>query len=402
MSVSLATLFTGIPLSNPFLLASAPPTATADMIERAFAAGWGGAVLKTLAQTEHNPLTNVTPRICAVKHTKRVLGYVNNELGTMKGIDHWLEGMVRIKRNWPERALVASMLYGGTPLEAQWRDVPQKCQQAGADALELNFSCPHGSAEEGGLASIADSAEAIQRVLGWVRESTTLPIWVKLPAYCDLERATRLCEEHGAQSITVINTLNCLPGIDIHTSHPLLSVDGNGAFGGLSGSAIKPIALRSVVMTRKACGLAVSGVGGISNWQDAAEFVLAGAGSLQVCTAVMQHGYGIIDDLYSGLAAWLEERDFASVAEAVGNALPYVMPHRALSREYRAVAVCRETCTCCGACAVSCRDSGYQAIAWEKGQRPKIDPSRCDGCGLCASVCPAESMCMKSRAYSLS
>lgn len=395
MPASLATLFTGIPLSNPFLLASAPPTATADMIERAFAAGWGGAVIKTLAQVEEKPLTNVTPRICAVRHKKHILGYVNNELGSMKGIDHWLENMLRIKQNWPQRALVASILYGGTPQEAQWRDVSQKCEQAGADALELNFSCPHGGAEEGGAASIADSADAMHRVLGWVRHSTRLPIWVKLPAYCDLKKATRLCEEDGAQAITAINTLNCLPGINIHNSHPLLAVDGSGAFGGLSGPAIKPIALRSVVMARKAGGLAVSGVGGISTWQDAAEFVLAGAGSLQVCTAVMQRGYGIIDTLCEGLAAWLEEREFANFSEAVGDALPHVVTHRALHRQYRVVASCDEaTCTRCGACAVSCRDSGFQAITWKKDHLPTIDSTRCDGCGLCASVCPASSIHM--------
>ena len=396
MLPSLATHFTGVSLPNPFLLSSAPPTGTPEMIERAFAAGWGGAVIKTLAQTEQAQLTNVTPRICAVRSGKRVIAYANNELGTMKTVDDWLEGMARIKKNWPAHALVASMLYGGAPRETQWREVARQCEQAGADALELNFSCSHGGAEEGGLASIADNVTVMRRVLGWVREATSLPVWVKLPAYCHQEKAASLCEQDGAQAITVINTLNCLPGIDIATSRPHLAVEGKGAFAGLSGPAVKAIALRSVVLARRSCGLAVSGVGGISTWRDAAEFLLAGAGCVQVCTAVMRHGYGIIGELCSGLAGWLEGRGFGSVAEAVGHALPHVVPHRNLSRTFRVHAVCRtDLCTRCGACCVSCRDSGYQAIAWREGHYPVVDAGRCDGCGLCVESCPVGGMTMQ-------
>lgn len=385
----LTTTFTGIPLRNPFLLASAPPTTTADMIERAFAAGWGGAVIKTLAQDEEAPLRNVTPRICAVRQGNRVLAFANNELGTMKTVDDWLQDMARLKERWPDRALVASMLYGGTPQEPQWRRVAAKCEQAGADALELNFSCPHGPAEEGGLARIADDMALMGRVLAWVRQSTRLPIWVKLPAYCRLHGAARVCQDGGAQAITAINTLNCLPGINIHTSRPFLAVDGAGAFAGLSGPAVKPIALRSVVMARQASNLAVSGVGGVSTWEDAAEFILAGAGTVQVCTEVMRRGYGIIESLCHGLEEWLTQREFSSLDAAIGQALPHVVSHRALSRKARVRAhVDAATCLSCGACAISCRDSGYQAIQWREGEIAAVTPHRCDGCGLCVEICP--------------
>lgn len=395
MSSALSTVFTGITLANPFLLASAPPTTNPDMIMRAFEAGWGGAVIKTIAQEEHSPLTNVTPRIQAVRHRGRMLGFVNNELGTMKHVDEWLEGIARIKARFPQHALVASILYGGTPQEAQWRAVASQCQQAGADALELNFSCPHGCAEKGGGASIAEDADFMRQVLGWVRQSSTLPLWVKLPALCSLEMASRLCEAEGAQAITLINTIPSLAGIDIHTSRPVLAVKGQGAFGGLSGPAIKTIALRCVVQVRKGCGLPVVGVGGIDNWQDAAEFLLAGAGALQVCSAVMHRGYGIIDEMCQGLEQWLKARSFASLDEAVGQALPHMVAHQHLSRQWRVYAqVNPDTCKRCGICVTSCRDSGYQAIADDATHMPVVDRKQCSGCGLCAQVCPTGSMTM--------
>lgn len=395
MSSVLSTVFTGITLPNPFLLASAPPTTTPDMIMRAFEAGWGGAVIKTITQKENPTHTNVTPRIQAVRHQGRMLGFANNELGTMKHVDEWLEGIARIKARFPQHALVASLLYGGTPLEDQWRAVAAQCQQAGADALELNFSCPHGCSEEGGGASIAENIDFMRQVLGWVRQSSTLPLWVKLPAMCSLEKAARVCEAEGAQAVTVINTISSLPGIDINTSRPVLAVNGQGAFGGLSGPAIKTIALRCVVQVRKGCGLPVVGVGGIDNWQDAAEFLLAGAGALQVCSAVMHRGYSIIDDLRRGLEQWLETRSFSSLDEAVGQALPHMVAHQDLSRQWRVHAHLHpDTCTRCGACFTSCRDSGYQAITWEKRNVPVVDKEQCSGCGLCAQVCPAGSMGM--------
>lgn len=400
MLMTLQTTFIGLSFQNPFLLASAPPTTSRDMIARAFEAGWGGAVIKTLAQVEPHALTNVTPRIRAVRsgHAGRIMGFANVELGTMKRIEDWLEDMAALKRGFPDRVLVASMLYGGAPVEAQWRDVARQCGQAGADALELNFSCPHGGAEEGGLSAIANRENSIRQVLGWVRASTSLPILVKLPVMCDLDTASRAAAEAGADAVTVINTINSLPGIDIETFAPLLAVDGKGAFGGLSGPAVKPIALRCVAQVRKACPLPVSGVGGVSDWHDAVEFFLAGAGTVQVCSEVMRRGYGVIDDLCAGTARWLERKGFARLEDAVGLALPHIVPHRELRRDWRVRAVCTaETCRRCGLCAVSCRDAAYQAITWEEGATPRVNAEQCDGCGLCVQICPTGSMVLVAR-----
>ncbi len=398
MTISLTTGFAGLDLPNPFILASAPPTATRAMIERAFAAGWGGAVIKTLAQKEDDALTNVRPRIRAVRARGRIIAFANMELGSMRVAEEWLDDIAALRRSFSDRVLIASLLYGGAPREIQWRRAARLCQEAGASALELNVSCPHGGAEEGGLSAIANRLDLLGEVIGWVRSATTLPLLIKLPMACDLAGAARAALAAGADAITAINTISALPGIDVETFTPAMAVDGRGAFGGLSGRAIKPIALRCVVQIGQACQLPICGVGGVYDWQDAAEFLLAGAGCVQVCSAVMEHGYGVIGDLTAGLSAWLERKNLPSVGAAVGLARPHIVSHRALSRA-RAQAVCDEDrCARCGACAVSCADSGYQAVAWTKGRPPSFDAARCDGCGLCREVCPTGSLKLAASA----
>ncbi len=358
------------------------------MIERAFAAGWGGAVIKTLAQTESTALSNVRPRIQAIRSRGKIVSFANIELGSMRTTEDWLDDIAAIRRGFPDRALIASLLYGGAPREQGWRETARMCAEAGVTALELNVSCPHGLAEEGGLSAIANKLELLAEVVGWVRSSVSLPLLVKLPMACDLEAAARTAQHAGADAITAINTISALPGIDVESFSPKLAVDGHGAFGGLSGRAIKPIALRCVAQIRKACLLPVSGCGGVYTWEDAAEFLLAGAGSIQICSAVMEYGYGIIDELLAGLSSWLERKELSSVQAAIGLALPHIVPHRSLRRA-AAYAVCNEEkCARCGICSTSCTDSGYQAISWIAEQHPQIDAGLCDGCGLCLQVCP--------------
>ncbi len=385
---SLHTEFAGISLPNPFILASAPPTNSREMLERAFTAGWGGAVIKTISQYESDALSDVRPRIRAVRSGRAITSFANIEQGSARGAEEWAEDIAAIRRAFPEHALIASILYGGSPKEEAWRSAAKICEQAGASALELNVSCPHGGAEEGGMAAIANDLELLGRVITWVRSSTTLPILVKLPMACDFEAAAITAKNNRADAITAINTISSLPGIDIESFTPRLSVGGKGAFAGLSGRAIKPIALRCVAQAKTASNLPICGVGGIYSHEDAAEFLLAGAGCVQICSAVMEHGYGIINDLTTGLTAWLERKNLTSVQDAVGLALPNIAKHRALARSTSVAEYAQEICAKCGSCATSCTDSGYQAISWAKGEYPRIDHNRCDGCGLCAQVCP--------------
>ncbi|QTX31368.1 NAD-dependent dihydropyrimidine dehydrogenase subunit PreA [Aminithiophilus ramosus] len=397
MDVTLQTTFLGVKLKNPFLLASAPPTRSREMIERAFEAGWGGAIIKTLTQVEEPARRNVRPRIRALRESGRVWGFTNMELASMRSTEEWLADLAAIKKGYPDRGLGASLLYGGRPDERQWRAVARSCEDTGVDWLELNLSCPHGGAEEGGEFSIGSRPEAIREVVGWVREATSLPLIVKLPAFSDIQAGTKASMEAGADAVALINTLNALSGIDLDSWRPLPSVAGQSAFCGLSGRAVKPVALRCVALAAS-MDVPVSGMGGICDWRDAAEFLLAGASSLQVCSAVMERGYGIVDDLCRGLLAYLREKGCSSPDDLVGGALPHVVPHASLSRESPVTARClQERCLRCGACFVSCRDAGHQAIEWRVGEYPAIDPDRCDGCGLCVGLCPSGSLSMGAR-----
>ena len=360
---ALSTTFTGLSFINPFLLSSAPPTSNRAMISRAFDAGWGGAVIKSLSQVENPPQSNVRPRIEAVKYRGKVIGFVDIELGTMRSLDDWLHDIHGLKKDYPDRVLVASMLYGGSPIEAQWRDTAAACAEAGADALELNFSCPHGGSESGGVGSIAQSPEAIRRIIGWVRAAAPIPIWVKMPAMPGLADAVKVCLASGANAISLINSVHAIPGIDIDTFTPLPAVGGKGSSSGLGGPAIKPISLHAVLQTAQAVhGVPITGIGGISTWHDAVEFFLAGAGLVQLCSEVMLHGYEIINGLCQGLEGYMQAKGFASVEQFRGLALPNMALHKDLRREPHMVAQ-NDTLKCrrCGACFIACKDAGYQA-----------------------------------------
>lgn len=392
----LSTTFTGLSFINPFLLSSAPPTSNRAMISRAFEAGWGGAVIKSLSQVEDPPQSNVRPRIEAVKYHGKIIGIVDIELGTMRSLDDWLHDIHGLKKDYPDRVLVASMLYGGAPVEAQWREAAASCAEAGADALELNFSCPHGGSESGGVGSIAQSPEAIRKIIGWVRQSASIPIWVKMPAMPGLPEAAKVCLAAGANAISLINSVHAIPGIDIHNFSPLPSVGGKGSTSGLCGAAIKPISLHAVFQTAQAIpGVPITAIGGISDWHNAVEFFLAGAGTVQLCTEVMLRGYGIIDGLRRGLEDYLREKGFGSLDELRGLALGNISLHNALRREPK-VAARNDAAKCkrCGVCFTACKDAGYQAVNWKKGEAAQIIPDLCDGCGLCVQICPADSLAL--------
>jgi len=394
---TLKTTFAGITMPNPFMLSSAPPTTNCEMVARSFDAGWGGAVLKTMAYNL-NLVRNVNPRITAVKSGKNIQGFTNFELGSPKPIDKWLEDARWLKERFPEHTVFVSLLHTEGLVEDQWREVTRMFNEAGIDGYELNFSCSHGMAEGGGGAQVGGNENAIRMVTSWVREETDKVVMPKLPAMVpDLAGKAKAAKSAGADAIAAINTLNSLPGIDLHTFCPYPSVDGNSAFQGLSGRAIKPVALRSVAQIAAGCDLPVSGMGGIYTWQDAAEFILAGAGSLQVCSSVMEYGYGIVESIKKGLLAYMEEMGFECIGDFCGKALPHIKAHNSLPRSYKLHAeVNKERCIGCGRCVASCADSAYSAISLQE-KKAQVDSDRCDGCGLCSQICPAGAIGMYLR-----
>lgn len=390
MAERLRTTFTGVGFPNPFLLASAPPTRTADMMKRALEAGWGGVVTKTIGL---EGATNVRPRFAFWKDDDRIMGMTNFELISDKGLDHWVDQIADIKAAFPDRRVVASIM-GSTDF-VEWKILAGAVEAAGADAVELNVSCPHGMPEQHMGAFMGQDPGLIQGATEAAVAGTSLPVWVKLtPNVTDIAQMALAAQQAGAHALTAINTVAGLMGIDIDTFQPLPSVANRGAYGGYSGRGIKPIALRAVSTTAAATGLPVSATGGIATWQDAAEFLLAGASTFQVCTEVMARGLLIIDDLIDGLAAYLESKGFESLDAACGKALPHIGDYGELDARAPARAeVDPAACISCGRCETACTDGGFQAISMDD-TAAHVDPATCDGCGLCQAVCDYSAIAM--------
>jgi dihydropyrimidine dehydrogenase (NAD+) subunit PreA len=386
----LSTQFTGISFPNPFILASAPPTRTGDMMKRAFEAGWGGAATKTIGL---QGAVNVRPRFGFLKERNRVVGMTNFELISEKGLDHWVDEIADVKAAFPDHPLIASIMGSVEPVD--WEILAKAVEAAGADAIELNVSCPHGMPEQHMGAFMGQDPELIRAATAAVAGVAGVPVWVKLtPNVTDIAAMAVAAKEAGADAVAAINTVAGLVGIDIETFEPLPSVAQRGAYGGYSGRGVKPVALRAVSSIAAAADVPVSGCGGITIWEDAAEFMLAGAGTLQVCTAVMLNGYGIIDDLNQGLSSYLERKGFETYADAVGRSLPLIGDFASLDPQVGAYAVVDpEVCNTCGNCVPACADGGFQAITMD-GETARIDPGLCDGCGLCASVCRVSAISM--------
>lgn len=391
--VSLQIDFLGMQFPNPFLLASAPPTRNSSMIKRAFEAGWGGAVTKTISL---NPVPDVHQRLQPLRDNHRNIGMENIELISRITVEEWQKELAEIKSDFPGRPLWASIL-AGTNRE-DWQRLVSMLEETGIDAFEINVSCPHGKPEIGMGAYIGQHPELTGQVVSWVKEAATIPVIVKLtPNVTDIGLIATVAKENGADAIAAINTVSGIVGVDLDTLHPLPSVNGETSYGGYSGPGIKPIALRCIAQIAKATGIPISGLGGISNWRDAAEFLAMGSGTVQVGTAVMWKGYQLIEELTSGLSDYLVQKGYPDLSSFIGAALDSVVEYSYLQTTWQVVASVDETCNGCLLCVTACRDGGYQAIQGLPGEIVTIETDRCDGCGLCVMVCPKKSIRMVPR-----
>lgn len=396
--MDLSMEFCGLTFPNPFVLSSAPPTTNGEMIMRAFDEGWGGAVTKTIGPAKI-PVHNVTPRLARLDHhDKTGVGLLNIELISQYKPERWLADIREIKEKYPRNILIASIM--AEVIKEDWQELSIAVVEAGADAIELNLSCPHGMPEKGMGSAMGQDEGIVRKITGWVKEVSTVPVLVKLtPNVTDIRIPARAALKAGADAITAINTVAGLMAVDINTFSPKPSVQGRGTYGGYSGTGVKPIGLRAVAEIARETGLPISGLGGIGNWEDALQYLLVGSGTLQVCTAVMFDGYEIIEDLCHGLKCFMYENGYNSLEELVGKALPQIGGHEALSREKKMVSHVEPTlCVGCGKCYVVCRDAGYYSISLGSDRKAKVDGEKCDGCSLCSLVCPVEN-CITIRAF---
>ncbi|WP_336782191.1 NAD-dependent dihydropyrimidine dehydrogenase subunit PreA [Paenibacillus illinoisensis] len=388
LSINLA----GIRSPNPFWLASAPPTNTGYQVQRAFEAGWGGAVWKTLGE----PIINTSSRFAAVHFGgQRVAGFNNIELISDRPLEVNLREIAETKKRFPDRAVIASLMV--EPKREKWHEIVKKVEAVGVDGLELNFGCPHGMAERGMGAASGQQPDLVELQTMWVKEVATTPVIVKLtPNITDITATARAAVRGGADAISLINTINSLAGVDLDSWNTVPHVGGKGAHGGYCGPAVKPIALNMVAECARhpEVGVPISGIGGISDWRDTAEFLLMGATGVQVCTAAMHHGFRIVEEMIDGLNDYLDEKGLSSVAELVGQTVPRYSDWGNLDLNYKVVArINRDVCINCNKCHIACEDTSHQCIDMltdPSGAYLEVVEEDCVGCNLCSIVCPVD------------
>ena len=386
--------FLGIPSPNPFWLASAPPTDKEYNVRRAFDAGWGGVVWKTLG-ADGPPIVNVNgPRYGAIHGAdRRLLGFNNIELITDRPLDINLEEIARVKADYPDRALVVSIM---VPCEeAAWKSILPRVAGTGADGIELNFGCPHGMSERGMGSAVGQVPEYIEMVTRWCKTWYDRPVIVKLtPNITDIRYPARAAKAGGADAVSLINTVSSITSVNLDTFSPEPSIDGKGSHGGYCGPAVKPIAMNMVAEIARdpeTSDLPISGIGGITDWRDAAQFMSLGAGNVQVCTAAMTYGFRIIREMTSGLAAWMDGKGFGRLDDFVGRAVPNVTDWQYLNLNYIAKArIDQSRCIECGRCFAACEDTSHQAISMTPERKFQVIEAECVACNLCVEVCPVE------------
>jgi dihydropyrimidine dehydrogenase (NAD+) subunit PreA len=377
-------------------------------VARAFDAGWGGAVWKTIGE----PIVNVTSRYSAVHYAdKKVMGLNNIELITDRPIEVNLREIADVKKRYPNHALIVSLMVESN--REAWHEIVKRTEDTGCDGLELNFGCPHGMSERGMGSAVGQVPDYTCMIVEWVKEVATTPVIVKLtPNITDIRYIARASARGGADAISLINTLNSITGIDLNTLEPRPAVRGKSSHGGYCGPAVKPIALNMVnqiasdpemaAIMQSANGkrngslgrIPISGIGGVQSWQDAVEFMLLGATNVQVCTAVMHYGVRLVEGMIDGLSNWMEEKGFQTPADFMvkpsiddGGLGPSRLNYKAHAQIHE------EKCIHCGLCYIACEDGCHQSIRIQPHNgvnHYSIKEESCVGCNMCMIVCPVE------------
>jgi dihydropyrimidine dehydrogenase (NAD+) subunit PreA len=379
----------GIRSPNPFWLASAPPTNSGPQIQRAFDAGWGGAVWKTLGV----PIQNVSSRFGTVDFRGvKTIGFNNIELITDRPLESNFREIYETKKKYPKHAVIVSLM---VETRAEWKDIIKRAIDAGADGLELNFGCPHGMCERGMGSAVGQEPKVNSEITSWAVEYSTVPVLVKLtPNVADIVPHGLAAQRGGAHGVSLINTIKSIIGVDVETFVPQPLVNGRSTNGGYCGAAVKPIALHmtGALAREPDFKIPISGIGGVSNWRDAVEFMLLGASTVQVCTEVMLRGYRVVEDMIEGLSDWMERKGFTKLDDFVGKSVPAFTEWGELDLNHETVAkIDADKCIGCHLCVVACQDGAHQCIWPSKdpaSRVPVVDEPECVGCNLCQIVCP--------------
>jgi len=377
----------GIRLENPFILAAGPSTDDPAMVARAFAAGWAGAILKTTS-VEGTRVDLAYPMMSSLNYEDKLLfGMGNIDLISEHHIDRVESAVRMLKREFPRKMVAASIMAGR---KEDWQSLVVRLEKAGVDLIECSFSCPQGNLGEDPGKMLAQSAAATELTARWVKEAASrVPVSIKItPHVTDIVAIARAVQRSGADALTASNSIQALMGVDIYTFVPNPPLGSRSTYSGLTGPAIRPITLRTIAEIARHVPLPILGTGGASSWRDAVEFMSVGARCVQFCTLVMHRGFGVIDDLRSGLAHYLDETGFSSPLDIVGKALPHIAVHDDLPRRKMRSVIDEARCIGCEVCYVACRDGGHMAIDRRESRIPVVDPGRCVGCGLCPHVCP--------------
>ena len=382
---TLKTKILGIEFENPFLLASAPPTARIESIDKAFELGWGGAVLKTITP-DNLEMIEASPRYAACKVGAKVYGFENIEMLSHLTIKDWLDGIEYLKTKHPSKVIIASIM--APVVKEEWQKMVKTFNDSKIDAFELNFSCPNGMPEKGIGMAIGTHPEISAKITEWVKEVASKPVIVKLsPNVTNITEITQAVVDAGTDGLAAINTVQSIMGVDLDTFEPLPNVNGTSTYGGYSGMAVKPIGLRCVAQVRQTTNKPILGVGGIANWHNAAEYIAIGADVVQVCTEVMVNGYGIIKAMTKGLLEYLESKGFNSPMDLKNKAFTKITTHDKLHKQRQYYPkINSESCVKCGKCVAICDEQEHSALSLTN-KNIKVDKEKCIGCSLCSIVC---------------
>ena len=391
----------GVESLNPFWLASGPPTNTGDQVMRAFDAGWGGAVWKTIGE----PIQNTSSRYASIDlNGVKMMGLNNIELISDRPVEVNLREIAEVKKRYPKHLVIASLMVESK--RETWHDIVRRAEDAGSDMLELNFGCPHGMSERGMGAAVGQVPEYTEMITSWAKEVAKTPVISKLtPNVTDISHIALAAQRGGADAVSLINTINSLMSVNLETFAPTPNVAGKSSHGGYCGPAVKPIALHLVSSVAKKVKIPIVGIGGIGNWIDAAEHIALGASTVQVCTAAMHYGFRIVEDMADGLTGYMDDHGYRSIDDFRGRAVANVLDWGDLDLNYKIVAkIHTNLCIGCQLCYVACEDGAHQCIERASAKNgngkhnangmevhvPRIIEEECVGCNLCALVCPVD------------